>query len=92
MAQFSQRLAQRLRVLERQLATSLDDGADPDGYNVGWLEGAIYELRALQGPGGAPRHLVLVNGEWTCPECNIVIYPEEEGCGCGRRRPPRELT
>lgn len=77
----------RIQALESQLAATLDDGISPDSYNVGWLEGAVYELRKLLSPGGA-RYLVLQDGDWICPDCGIWIDPTELGCGCGRTIPP----
>lgn len=79
-------IERRIRQLEKRLEAELADGADPDGYNVGWLEGAIYELRRLE-PSPESDSLVEQDGEWLCPSCGIWIDPAELGCGCGRMRP-----
>ena len=71
--------------LERSLEVSLADGEDPDGYNVGWIEGAIFELRRVAEV--ETGHLIQVNGDWVCPACETWIDPSELGCGCGRVRP-----
>lgn len=79
-------IQRRIRELEKSLELELRDGADPDGYNVGWLQGAIYELRRLV-PSRELGTLVEQDGDWVCPSCGIWIEPTELGCGCGRMRP-----
>jgi hypothetical protein len=80
------KINKRLNELERSLECEHASGANPDSYNVGWLEGGIHALRAVRPEQG---HLVQRGLDWVCPVCNTWIDDTELACGCGRTRPKR---
>jgi hypothetical protein len=83
-------VSSHIRELERKLDNELDEGVSPDSFNVGWLEGGIFELRRLIAePPGSLKCLEPHSGGWRCPDCEVWIDPTELGCGCCRRVSPR---